>query len=80
MVMNRAQRRSQGLPKIPPEVRAHMTQSFTDRISWTAAAVLLQRTVNDPAFGSLNNDLKGGIVRFLERHPAPVTIEPDKPG
>jgi hypothetical protein len=73
--MNRAQRRAQGLPKISPEVRQHMTQDFTDRISWTAAAVLLQRVVSDPAFGSLDNDLKGGIARFLERHPAPIKLD-----
>jgi len=77
--VNRAERRAQGLPKISPEVRAHMTQGFIDRISWTAAAYLLQRVVADQAFGSLDADLRGGIARFLERHPAPISIDVDKP-
>lgn len=47
-------------------------QAFTDRISWTAAHVLLTRVTEDPEYEKLDADLRGGIERFLEGHTKPI--------
>lgn len=51
--------------------RRFIDQAFTDRISWTAARVLLVRVTNDPTVNALRPELRSAIERFLRDHPAP---------
>lgn len=74
--MNRAERRKlerEGKiapqPATPADARRFIDDTFKDRISWTAARVLLERVTNDLAWGDLDDGLRDSIVVFLERHP-----------
>lgn len=76
--MNRAERRALERQGQTPPARATaedakrlIDEAFEDRISWTAARVILTRVQGDPAFGELNPQLQGSIRIFLERHPEP---------
>lgn len=77
--MNRAQRRAAeragDKPRAPAtadDAKRFIDQAFTDRISWTAARVILERVTSDAAYGQLDADLQRAIATFLERHPAPT--------
>ena len=50
------------------DAEGFVQQAFTDRISWTAAATILQRVKDDPRYGELDPELRGSIERFLEGH------------
>jgi hypothetical protein len=62
--------------------RAFIEAAFSDRVSWVAARVLLERVrtemangASDPAHPMISIDLGIAIDTFLERHPAkPVPI------
>ena len=56
----------------PTKAKRFVEQSFTDRISWVAARVLLGRVTDDPAYGRLAPDVRDAIERFMERHPKPT--------
>lgn len=45
-----------------------IADSFTDRIAFTAARVLLVRATEDAAFASLDPELQAAIDRFLDKH------------
>ena len=44
---------------------------FTDRISWIAARLLLERVTADVAWSQLQPELRASIATFFERHPKP---------
>jgi len=76
--MNRQQRReaeragqTPAKPATPEDAKRFIDEAFQDRISWTAARVILERVTNDVAWGQLNPELRQSIAVFLERHPAP---------
>lgn len=76
--MNRSERRRlerKGVdvpkPATPADAKRFIDQSFTDRISWTAARVLLGRVTADVAWSQLQPELRQSITTFLERHPRP---------
>jgi hypothetical protein len=54
-----------------------MDQAFSDRISWTAARVILVRIVNDPHYPMLDEGVRGSIERFIARHPATAIDKTD---
>jgi hypothetical protein len=77
--MNRQQRRAasrQGPTPKPAatveDAKRLIDEAFTDRISWTAARVLLVRVTNDVGWHVLAPDLRASIATFLERHPEPI--------
>jgi hypothetical protein len=59
-------------PATKEDAKRFIDESFRDRISWTAARVLLERVAVDPEYSNLDAELRGSIERFLERHPAPA--------
>ena len=76
--MNRSERRRlerKGVdvpkPATPADARRFIDQSFTDRISWIAARLLLERVTADVAWSQLQPELRASILTFLERHPKP---------
>jgi hypothetical protein len=76
--MNRSERRrreraGETVPKpaTPADAKRFIDDAFTDRISWTAARVLLERVSNDVAWSELQPELRASIATFLERHPKP---------
>lgn len=44
-------------------------QGFISAVSWKAARTILVRVTEDPAYKSLDTELRGSIERFIERHP-----------
>jgi len=77
--MNRAQRRAAeraaqapSPPATADDAKRFIDEAFQDRISWTAARVILVRVTNDVAWGQLEAGLRASIVTFLERHPEPI--------
>lgn len=74
--MNRSERRRlerKGVdvpkPATPADAKRFIDQSFSDRISWTAARVILDRVTADVAWSQLQPELRQSITTFLERHP-----------
>ncbi len=73
--MNRQQRRQAQRadppgtrqPATPRDAKRFIDQAFVDRISWTAARVLLRRVRDEGA----TPEVLAAIDRFLERHPEP---------
>lgn len=60
----------------PEDAKRLIDQAFTDRISWTAARVLLERVRDDPSWHRIDPELTRAVDRFLERHPDPTPEEP----
>ena len=58
------------------DAKGFIAQAFTDRISWTAAHVLLERVTKDPAYDQLDAATRGAVERFLVGHKKPVTLQP----
>jgi hypothetical protein len=56
-------------PATPADAKRLIDDAFRDRISWTAARILLERVTNDVAWSQLDDGLRAAIARFLERHP-----------
>ena len=85
MSPNRAERRAQakaaGVKPTPrpqwtrEQTERFLAEAFTNRISWVAARILLERVTNDLAWGQLDGALRLAIVRFLESHPKPEASE-----
>jgi hypothetical protein len=68
----RAAERASGVKRQPAtaaDAKRFIDEAFSDRISWTAARVILVRVTEDRAYGSLDEGTRGSIERFLERHP-----------
>ena len=53
------------------DAETFVRQSFSDAVTWKAAAILLDRLRNDPSYGTLDPALRAAIERFMESHPAP---------
>jgi hypothetical protein len=66
-------------PPTQADGKRFIDEAFRDRISWTAARVLLERARPLLGPGSYDageiDEVAAAIDRFLERHPAPATRE-----
>jgi hypothetical protein len=60
-------------PATKDDAKRFIDESFRDRIAWTAARVILERVTADPEYSKLDDELRGSVERFLERHPAGKT-------
>lgn len=54
-------------------------ETFTDRISWTAARIILEGITADDGYVHLGSATQARIERFLASHPAPAIGGNDAP-